>query len=76
MAMDIRDRIYWWRAVLRKRYEREIEMIQTFNAAQAGGEFADRRIRQLKIELQKLEYDEAGIEPGKEEEYLYGEEVK
>ena len=49
-------------------------MIRIFNIAQAGGKDADQRLAQLEAELQKLEYDEAGVEPGKENEYLYGDE--
>lgn len=49
-------------------------MIRIFNLAQAGGEAADNRVKQLNFELQKLEYDEAGVEPGEEWEYLHPED--
>lgn len=45
-------------------------MIRIFNLAQAGGESADQQIARLNFELQKLDCDEAGVEPGKENEYL------
>lgn len=44
-------------------------MIRIFNLAQAGGKEADQYLRQVDFELQKLDYDEAGIEPGKESEF-------
>jgi len=58
---------------MRKQYEDEKRMIRIFNLAQAGGESADQQIARLNFELQKLDCDEAGVEPGKENEYLEGE---
>ncbi len=49
-------------------------MIRIFNLAQAGGDAANNRLQMLAFELQKMEYDEAGVEPGKEWEYLHPEE--
>ena len=49
-------------------------MIRIFNLAQAGGKDADQHTAKLTFELQKLDYDEAGVEPGKENEFdLEGE---
>jgi len=44
-------------------------MIRIFNLAQTG-ESTDQQIARLNFELQKLDCDEAGVEPGKENEYL------
>lgn len=44
-------------------------MIRIFNLAQAGGKEINQHLRQLDFELQKLDYDEAGVEPGKESEF-------
>lgn len=49
-------------------------MIRIFNLAQAGGEPAENRMKQLEFELQKLEYDEAGVKPGEEWAYLHPED--
>lgn len=68
--------MYWFRAVLRKRYEEEKRLIRIFNIAQAGGKDAEQRFKQLDVELQKLDFDDAGIEPGRENEYLYGDAEK
>ena len=74
LSLDIREQLYWFRAAQRKRLEGEKRMIRIFNIAQAGGKDAEQRVQQVNMELQKLDYDEAGIEPGKEAEYLYGDE--
>lgn len=73
-TIDIRDQLYWHRAALRKQYESEKRMIRTINIATAGGKEADQHVAKLTFELQKLDYDEAGVEPGKEHEFnLEGE---
>lgn len=72
-VLDVRDQLYWFRAAQRKRYEEEKRWIRIFNLAQAGGKDADQQVTRLDVELQKLDYDEAGVEPGKENEYLEGE---
>lgn len=41
-----------------------------FNIAQAGGKSAEQHMAKLNFELQKLDFDEAGVEPGKEQEYI------
>lgn len=58
---------------MRMKYEEEKRMIRIFNIAQAGGKDADQHMAKINFELQKLDYDEAGVEPGKEQEFLEGE---
>jgi len=69
-ALDLRDQLYWFRAALRRQYEEEKRWIRIFNLAQAGGKDANQQVTRINAELQKLDYDEAGVEPGKENEYL------